>query len=312
MEAKIYMAPLQGFTDYVYRAAYAKVFNTVDAYFVPYISLKNNVIPNKYVREILPENNEQSRVVPQILAKDAKEFDFLKNVLTEHGYSEFNLNLGCPYPMVTNRRKGSGLLPFPEEIDKILEHFHTHSKGELSVKLRAGYKTADEIKDVINVLNKFPLKEVILHARVAGQLYSGEIDENAFAYATQNLKHKLVYNGDIFSMEDFIAKQNKFPGIDTWMLGRGILMNPLLPHEIKGISVSPQERFDLLNTFHQTMLKRYLEVMDNEGNALNKMKQFWIYFSWCFPNQRKVLKHIKKVKSLNKYGEIVKSAFYEI
>ncbi|AHW59367.1 tRNA-U20a,U20b-dihydrouridine synthase [Draconibacterium orientale] len=312
MEAKIYMAPLQGFTDYVYRAAYAKVFNTVDAYFVPYISLKNNVIPNKYVREILPENNEQSRVVPQILAKDAAEFESLENVLAEHNYSELNLNLGCPYPMVTNRGKGSGLLPFPDEIDKILEHFYTQPKGELSVKLRAGYKTADEIKDVINVLNQFPLKEVILHARVAGQLYSGEIDENAFAYATQNLKHKLVYNGDIFSMEDFIAKQNKFPGIDTWMLGRGILMNPLLPHEIKGIQVSPQERFDWLNTFHQTMLKSYLEVMDNEGNALNKMKQFWIYFSWCFPNQRKLLKHIKKVKSLNKYGEIVKSAFYEI
>ena len=312
MEAKIYMAPLQGFTDYVYRAAYAKVFNTVDAYFVPYISLKNNVIPNKYVREILPENNEQSRVVPQILAKDAAEFELLENVLTDHGYSELNLNLGCPYPMVTNRGKGSGLLPFPDEIDKILEHFYTHSKGELSVKLRAGYKTADEIKDVINVLNQFPLKEVILHARVAGQLYSGEIDENAFAYATQNLKHKLVYNGDIFSKQDFLDKQNKFPGIDTWMLGRGILMNPLLVHEIKGIQVSPQERFDWLNTFHQTMLKSYLEVMDNEGNALNKMKQFWIYFSWCFPNQRKVLKHIKKVKSLNKYGEIVKSAFYEI
>lgn len=308
----IYLAPLQGFTDYVYRASYAKVFNAVDAYFVPYISLKNNTIPNKYIREILPENNGQKRVVPQILAKDATEFKFLENILVENGYSEFNLNLGCPYPMVTNRGKGSGLLPFPNEVYKLLDHFYSSDKGELSVKLRAGFKSAHELEAIIEVLNQFPLKEVILHARLAGQLYSGEIDENAFAYATQNLKHKLVYNGDIFSTKDFIAKQNKFFGIDTWMLGRGIIMNPLLPHEIKGVQVSPQERFDLLNTFHQTMLKRYLEIMDNEGNALNKMKQFWIYFSWCFPNQRKVLKQIKKVKSLNKYGEIVKSAFYEI
>lgn len=308
----IYMAPLQGFTDYVYRESYAKVFNTVDAFFVPYISVKNNVMPNKYLREILPENNTQSRVVPQILAKDAGEFELLKNILIDQGYSEFNLNLGCPYPMVTNRGKGSGLLPFPEEIYKILDHFYSSTKGELSVKLRAGFKSADELNDVTEVLNQFPLKEVILHARVAGQLYSGEIDEQAFQYATLNLKHKLVYNGDIFSIQDYLDRQNKFKIVDTWMLGRGILMNPLLPHEIKGIQFSPRERFDLLNTFHQTMLKRYLEVMDNEGNALNKMKQFWIYFSYCFPNQRKVLKHIKKVKSLNKYGEIVKSAFYEI
>ncbi|MDX8341622.1 tRNA-dihydrouridine synthase family protein [Draconibacterium sp. IB214405] len=308
----IYLAPLQGFTDYVYRDSFAKVFNTVDAYFIPYISVKNNKVPNKYIREILPENNTQNRVVPQILAKDAAEFELLENDLADHGYSEFNLNLGCPYPMVTNRGKGSGLLPFPEEIYKILDHFYSSAKGELSVKLRAGFKSADEIKDVIKVLNQFPLKEVILHARVAGQLYSGEIDENAFSYAADMLKHKLVYNGDVFSVEDYRYKQNKFQGVDTWMLGRGILMNPFLPHEIKGIQSTPKERFELLHTFHQTILKRYLEVMDNEGNALNKMKQFWIYFSYCFPNQRKVLKYIKKVRSLNKYGEIVKSAFYEI
>ena len=308
----IYMAPLQGFTDYVYRASYAKVFYTVDAYFIPYISVKNNAVSNKYSREILPENNTQSRVVPQILAKDAAEFELLKNVLADQGYSEFNLNLGCPYPMVTNRGKGSGLLPFPDEIYKILDHFYSSAKGELSVKLRAGLKSADEIKDVIKVLNQFPLKEVILHARLAGQLYSGEIDEDAFSYTTENLKHKLVYNGDIFSKEDLISKQHKFPGIDTWMLGRGILMNPLLPHEIKGISFTANECADLLYTFHQTMLDRYLQVMDNEGNALNKMKQFWIYFAQCFPSPKKVMKHIKKVKVLNKYNSTVKSIFNEV
>ncbi|WP_372647821.1 tRNA dihydrouridine synthase [Draconibacterium sp.] len=312
MEAKIYIAPLQGFTDYVYRASYAQVFKTVDAYFIPYISVKNNVLPNKYTRELLPENNTQSRVVPQILAKDAAEFELLENVLVGQGYSEFNLNLGCPYPMVTNRGKGSGLLPFPEKIYKILDHFFRQEEGELSVKLRAGFKSPEEIKDVINVLNQFPLKEVILHARLAGQLYSGEIDENAFSYATQNLKHKLVYNGDIFSKQDFIDKQNKFPGINTWMLGRGVLMNPLLPHEIKGIDISDKERTDLLSIFHQSMLEHYLEIMDNEGNALNKMKQFWSYFAYCFPNQKKVMKHIKKVKALNRYNPTVKSIFNEI
>ena len=96
------------------------------------------------------------------------------------------------------------------------------------------------------------------------------------------------------------------------MVGRGILMNPLLPHEIKGINISEKERTDLLYTFHQTMLEHYLEIMDNEGNALNKMKQFWTYFAHCFPNQKKVMKHIKKVKALNRYNPTVKSIFNEI
>ncbi|QIA10053.1 tRNA-dihydrouridine synthase [Draconibacterium halophilum] len=195
---------------------------------------------------------------------------------------------------------------------QLLAHFFNHSKGSLSVKLRAGLKSADELKEVTEILNQFPLTEVILHARVADQLYSGTIDEEAFIYATQNLKHKLVYNGDIFSKQDFADKQNKFEGVDTWMLGRGILMNPLLPNEIKGIGISEKEGAELLFTFHQTMLEGYLEIMDNEGNAVNKMKQFWIYFANCFPNPKKTIKQIKKVKTLNKYNPTVKSIFNEI
>ena len=38
--------------------------------------------------------------------------------------------------------------------------------------------------------------------------------------------------------------------------------------------------------------------MDNDGNALNKMKQFWIYFSYNFRDGEKIVKRIKKIKSV--------------
>lgn len=300
-EISIYLAPLQGFTDFVYRKAYNSVFASVDAYFIPYISVKNEVVSHKYQKEIRLENNPQQRVVPQILPKDADEIIFLSKMLENLAYSEINLNLGCPYPMVTKRGKGAGLLPHPEEIEKMLAAFHGKTNLKLSVKLRAGLISDREIEEVIPVLNQFPLTEVILHPRIAKQLYAGEIIHSAFQFAAENLTHKLISNGDIFTVGDFDNNREKYPKTGGWMLGRGILMNPFLPDEIKGKRIPDAEKLTKLKEFHQEILDGYLETMDNEGNVLNKMKQFWIYFSYNFQDQRKVLKRIKKINKLKNY-----------
>lgn len=297
----IYLAPLQGFTDFVYRKAYAEIFQGVDAFFIPYISVKNNHILKKYEKEILPENNLQTIVIPQVLASSADEMLFLSKILEDKGYNEINLNLGCPYPMVTNRGKGAGLLPHPDKIKEILSSFFEKTNLQLSVKLRAGLHSPGEIEQVIPVLNQFQLSEVIFHPRVAKQLYDGEIIDSAFQYALQNLKHRLVYNGNIFSVDDFNQTRQKFPETNDWMLGRGVLMNPFSPAEIKNIEIPVKVKLEKLKEFHRLIFDLYSEKMDNEGNVLNKMKQFWIYFSFNFTNQHKVLKTIKKTNNLSRY-----------
>ena len=305
----IYLAPLQGFTDFVYRKAYSEIFQGIDAFFIPYISVKNNQILKKYKKEIYLENNPKIRVIPQVLANSADDMLFLSEFLKDKGYHEFNLNLGCPYPMVTNREMGAGLLPHPGKLEAILTSFFEKSNLRLSMKLRAGLHTASEIEQVIPILNRIPLTEVIFHPRIAKQLYEGEILNSAFQYAQQNLKHKLVYNGDIFSVDDFKNKQQLFPQTAHWMLGRGVLMNPFLPAEIKGIQYTEDGKQQKLISFHKRVFELYTENMDNEGNALNKMKQFWIYFSYNFNNQHKTYKIINKVNSMSNYKFEIQSIF---
>ncbi len=307
----IYLAPLQGFTDFVYRKVYHEVFSGVDAFFIPYVTLKGGKLLQKYQNEILPENNLQHRSVPQVLAAGSDEMIYLSGLLFDLGYGEVNLNLGCPYPMVTNRGKGAGLLNQPDELQRILDAFFEKYKLQLSVKLRAGLKSSEELEHIIPVLNSFPLKEVIFHPRIASQLYSGDIQNDAFRCLQANLKHKLVYNGDIFSCEDFKRRKEQFPNIQSWMLGRGILMNPFLPMQINGAVISETEKMEKKECFHQLMWENYREVMDNEGNALNKMKQFWIYFSHLFKNQPKVFKQIKKSGNIHKYNTAVRNIFSE-
>lgn len=304
--SSIYLAPLQGFTDFVYRKAYNETFGGIDAYFIPYISIKNNEILKKYEKEILPENNPQNLVIPQVLTNSGVEIQFLSKYLKEKGYNEINLNLGCPYPMVTNRVLGAGLLPHPEKLYQILFSFFEKSTLKLSVKLRAGLISPKEIEKIIPVLNQFPLTEVIFHPRIAKQLYEGEIIHSAFEFATTNLKHRLVYNGDIFSTDNFNDRSQKFPETDAWMLGRGVLINPFLPAEIKGVFYSEAEKRVKLVEFHKRIFELYTEKMDNDGNVLNKMKQFWIYFSHNFADQKKCLKLIKKANSLSKYQSVLR------
>lgn len=301
----LYLAPLQGFTDFVYRKVYSEVFPWINAFFIPYISLKNNEVVKKYRKEVLPENNPQKRVVPQVLVADPEEMVFLAAFLEDFGYKEINLNLGCPYPMVTNRGMGAGLLPHPEKIEKILTTFFEKSPVKLSVKMRAGLVSPFEIENVIPVLNQFPLTEVILHPRIAKQLYEGEIIESAFQFAYENLQHRLVYNGDVNTVETFGNRMLKFPQIRHFMLGRGILMNPFLPAEIKETVLSETEKNEKLVVFHKRMLEEYLSVMDNPGNALNKMKQFWNWFSFNFDEQRRLNKKIQKTGSINDLQKIV-------
>lgn len=302
----IYLAPLQGFTDSVYRLAYNEIFDGIDAFFIPYISVKNNAILKKYEKEILPENNPKSRVIPQVLTNSGEDIVYLSTFLKENGYTEINLNLGCPYPMVTNRGMGAGLLPHPEKLHKILSSFFRNSDLKLSVKIRAGLISSKEIEQIIPVLNQFPLTEVIFHPRIAKQLYEGEIADSVFEFASSRLKHNLVYNGDIFSLTSFNHRKQKFRETCIWMLGRGILMNPFLPAEIKGTFYSKEEKQIKLMAFHKRIFELYTEKMDNEGNVLNKMKQFWIYFSNNFADQKSCIKLIKKAGSLTKYESSIR------
>ena len=305
----IYFAPLQGFTDYVIRKNYAHFFNKVDVFFTLFISVKNNQILKKYIKEVLPEKNSQKQVIPQVLAENINELLICAKFLGNMGYREINLNLGCPYPMVTNRGQGAGLLPHPEKIYRMLADFYEKNTLKLSVKMRAGLYSPEEIFKVIPILNKFPLTEIILHPRVASQLYRGEILDTVFQRVSNEVTHRLVFNGDIFSVSDFQKRKNQFASTQNWMLGRGILMNVFLPAEIAGEKILPEKKRLILAGYHQSIFNDYMHFMDNPGNVLTKMKQFWIYFSYHFPNQKKAFKKIKKAGNYVDYENSIQEIF---
>jgi tRNA-dihydrouridine synthase len=307
MSYTLLSSPLQGFTDFRFRNAQNKIFGGIDTYYSPYIRLNGKlIIKSSYERDILPENNMDLEVIPQIITNDAEEFLFVAKYVLQLGYKELNWNLGCPYPMVTKCGMGSGLISNPERINAILDKVYSESDIIVSMKMRLGYDTTEEILDVLPVLDTYPIKNIAIHARIGKQLYKGGVHLDAFQQCIDNTKHKLYYNGDITSVAKFHTMQERFPSIDHWMIGRGLIADPFLPSMIKNnTSEYPKNKIELFSAFHDTLYQGYSESLSGSTHILLKMHHLWEYFSVIFSNPHKVHKMIKKAQSIRNYEATV-------
>lgn len=310
---KLHASPLQGFTDFRFRNAFHKYFGGIDQFIAPYIRLGGKLeIRPANTRDILPVNNQSLDLIPQIITKDADEFLFVAHYIQSLGYNELNWNLGCPYPMVAKRGMGSGLLSMPEKIDEILHRLDSESDIRVSIKMRLGYESPQEIFYVIPILEKYPLENIAIHPRIGKQLYKGDVDLESFERCIGQSSHKIFYNGDITTVERFREMQDRFPTINHWMIGRGLIADPFLPAMIKADNLTyPEDKAKIFSNFHDTLFSSYEEALSGPKHLLMKMYSFWEYFIHLFPDSPKGLKKIKKAQSVTSYKEVVKQILLE-
>jgi tRNA-dihydrouridine synthase B len=300
------MAPLQGFTDVTFRNVYARHFSGVDEALAPFISTmgQQRLKPSR-ITDVDPQRNRSLPVTPQILGNAAHDFIFLARHLAEMGHTQVNWNLGCPHSKIAKKMRGSGLLMFPQTIDMLLEKIIPRIPVPLSVKIRLGRQDKEEIHELIQVMNRHPLDHVILHPRTGVQMYRGAADHDAFEAAMAASVHPFVYNGDITDTASFSTVKLRFPGIRRFMIGRGILANPFLPEEIKGLSPVPGQRLQRLRDFHEDLLDGYAKIFSGPGHLTGRMKGFWNYLGPSFQHHRQPMKKIFKSPSLEAYTDNV-------
>lgn len=311
----LYLAPFQGITGVVFRSIYSKHFKGIDKLYTPFFTniQKDAKLPARKLAEFGNTSENGVEVVPQILSKDADEILRFASFCEQLGYKELNWNLGCPYPQVANKKRGSGLLPYPDMIDEILEkvdHEIGDSTIRFSIKCRLGYTSADEIFNLIPVFNKHTIAEITIHARIGKQLYTGQPDKETFIKATSLLKVPVVYNGDIFSLPDFQDYNNRFATINSWMIGRGLLTNPFLPAIIKGLPVSTDEQAQI-RPFMDDLYFAYRKKLNDNLAVLGILKEYWHYLAESFNDPHKVFKKLKKVNGFDEYEDAVAFVFNE-
>ena len=321
---KLYFAPMEGITTYTYRNLHHKHYSGIEKYYSPFVSPgPDQGLSVKEIRDVLPENNQNIPLIPQLMTNRSVDFVKAAQVMADRGYKEVNLNLGCPSGTVVSKRKGSGFLAFPDDLDRFLDEvfsdpFIAGGAVEVSIKTRAGKASHDEWPRLMEIYNKYPMKELIIHPRVQQDQYKNTPSCDVFAHAVAESKIPLVFNGDIFRVPEFLAFTERFPQIDRIMLGRGEIRNPELAERILVLDqagtdsdAAKPDLFDKarFRKFHDALIEEYSQVLYGERPVLFKMKELWFYMMSMFPDSEKIHKKIKKSNHLDEYRAIVDELF---
>ena len=325
-EVQLSLGPFQGITDAPFRNVFKRHFGGIDKFYTPFFTgiHEEENAKNLQGEEIDPRCNDVNTLTPQILSTDAEEILRFAKQCKELGYKEINLNMGCPFPRVANKKRGSGLLPYPDKVETMLEGVFEHiGDMKFSVKCRLGYFSPEEIDAIIPIFNRFPLSELIIHPRIGKQLYKGEADVERFKSLIPYINAPLVYNGDIFSVEGFhhilgvIAGEDlQSPVLKGYMLGRGILANPFLAEDIKTLDcfvVPPRnDAKRRIERLHAYVLDLYEDRLHHAGGSpkvLGRMKELWSYLMYSFDEPQDIWRKIKKINALKEYEEAVETVF---
>lgn len=327
---RIYAAPLEGLTGFVWRKAHNEIFGGVDKYYTPFISPSSNYeFQTKELRDL---TQNESNLVPQIIANKSEMFIWAAEAMRDMGYDELNFNLGCPSGTVVSKAKGSGALRDLSQLDRMLDEIYTALPDmKISLKTRIGINSPDEWPAIQEVFERYPVHELIVHPRIRKEMYKGKADRAMFeqllgireagdtqpaaeaaqpstaAAATAQpstaaqpdtpVIHKthlpLVYNGDVTKADD-----PAFFYPCPVMLGRGLIADPALARTVKG--GEPATREELIR-FHDLQLEGYKSYMSGDLPVLHRMKEFWTYFASNFDASDAQMKKLYKAKKLSEY-----------
>lgn len=304
---KYYMAPLESVTTWIYRQAHAKIYGRLDKYFIPFLEPhEKRDFKTRELQEILPEHNENIYAVPQILTNRSEGFIKLAKALKDWGYEEINLNLGCPSKTVVTKGKGSGFLAKPEELERFLTEIFDALSGEvkISVKTRIGKEDPEEFPALLELFNKYPMEELIIHPRVQKDGYGNVPRLELYELAEKQSVNPLCYNGDLYTREQIRNFAERFPGTERLMFGRGFLRDPGLLYN-KG--KDPKDIFEKFWAFHDLVYEGYQERNMGDRNVLFKMKELWSYQVYQFSEPERLFKTFKKVQDCNEYEQMIRN-----
>lgn len=286
-----YFAPLEGLTDATFRRVHHEHFRGVDKYFIPFVSPTQNLTFNhRELHAIAPEVNEGVPAVPQLLTKEADHFRWATEALRDMGYTEVNLNIGCPSGTVTAKNKGAGMLRDPAFLRAFLDGVFEKSVLPVSVKTRVGFYVPEEWPALLDVLKDYPMHELIIHPRTRTMFYKGDVLMDAYARAAETVTCPLVFNGNVFSPEDARRLLEAFPSTRAVMMGRGLIANPALAQTLSGgAPLTPDTLRDFLDHLFRAYCERYQLPI-----ALGRMRDVMKHAACCFEEPEKAVKLFRK------------------
>ena len=303
-------APLDGITKVVFRRVWAAHFGGADRYFIPFFSpTDQHILTDWDRREIDPANNGGLPLVPQVMTCRAKDFLWAAEVVADMGYTEVNLNLGCPSGTVTAKGKGAGFLAKPEELDRFFDQMFSKVRMPVSVKTRLGIQEPEEFARLLEIYNRYPIACLTIHARVQKEKYRGPVHLDAFAQALAESRNPVCYNGDLRTAAEVEALSQRFPSVEAVMIGRGAVADPALLRKLRGGPAATKEE---LQAFTQDLYRAYQAFYGQVGTAAQRMREVWFYLIHLFENADRLNKKLRRFKNPGEYESVEAAIFRDL
>lgn len=303
-------APLDGITKVVFRRVWAAHFGGADRYFIPFFSpTDQHILTDRDRREIDPANNGGLPLVPQVMTCRAKDFLWAAEVVADMGYTEVNLNLGCPSGTVTAKGKGAGFLAKPEELDRFFDQMFSKVRMPVSVKTRLGIQEPEEFARLLEIYNRYPIACLTIHARVQKEKYRGPVHLDAFAQALAESRNPVCYNGDLRTAAEVEALSQRFPSVEAVMIGRGAVADPALLRKLRGGPAATKEE---LQAFTQDLYRAYQAFYGQVGTAAQRMREVWFYLIHLFENADRLNKKLRRFKNPGEYESVEAAIFRDL
>ena len=279
---EIYFAPMEGITGYLYRNVHNKYYNGIAAYYAPFITTtKNGVKKTKEIRDILPENNQEILLVPQLLTNQAEQYLEYEKVIADLW-----------------------------EMEHFFDQVFAKNQLAISVKTRIGTDSPEEFADLMDVYRRYPLKNLIIHPRTQSDYYKNHPNLDAFRIGLEKSACPVCYNGDIRTVEDLEHLHQQFPQLEHVMIGRGLLTDPALAEKLETANAEGNISSERFRAFHDELYSEYQSAFSGEKPVLFKMKELWVYWGEQFPGEEKALKQIRKAQRLADYESAARYLLY--
>ena len=299
-----YFAPMEGLTDSIYRRLHHQYFGGVDRYYMPFLSpTVHRALTPRETRELPCADSAAFTAVPQLLTKVPEDFLWAASVCRDLGYAEVNLNIGCPSGTVTAKGKGAGMLRDPEALDLFLEEIFSKAPLPISIKTRIGFSDPEEFPRLLEIFNRYPVKELTVHPRVRTAFYNGSVHKDVFRYAAEHANMPLCYNGNLCSVGDIAAIRTEFPGLHAVMLGRGLIGDP-------GMLIPGGTTADALEGFMEELFSAYRQAFGSDRNAMFRLKENWRLLLCRFEGSEKLGKQLRKTTDSGEYRRIVREILH--
>ncbi|VXC14945.1 tRNA-dihydrouridine synthase A [Pseudomonas sp. 9AZ] len=211
------------------------------------------------------------------------------------GYSEINLNVGCPSDRVQNNMIGACLMGHPQLVADCVKAMQDAVDIPVTVKHRIGINDRDsyaELCDFVGTVRDAGCRSFTVHARIAileglSPKENREVPPLRYEVAAQ-LKQdfpelEIILNGGIKTLEDCQQHLQTFDGV---MLGREAYHNPYLlaqvDQQLFGSTSAVLSRFEAMQS-----MRGYIAAHLAEGGSMHHITRHMLGLGQGFNGARR-------------------------